>query len=53
MKLTIQNRVAKEVGLTQGVRLHVRDVTNVKRSGEWLNMESKNLSCSLKVNESD
>ena len=34
-------------------RLHVRDVTNVKRSGEWLNMESKNLSHSLKVNESD
>ena len=34
-------------------RLRVRDVTNVKPSGEWLNMESKNLSHSLKVNESD
>ena len=29
----------------------MRDVTNVKRSGEWLNMESKNLSYSFKVNE--
>ena len=26
-------------------------VTNVKRSGEWLHTESKNLSCSSKVNE--
>ena len=29
----------------------MRDVTNMKRSVEWLNMESKNLSYSLKVNE--
>ena len=29
----------------------MRDVTSVKRSSAWLNMESKNLSHSLKVNE--
>ena len=59
VKLTIQNRVAKadvEPNATswtfsRSSRPHVRDVTNVKRSGEWLNMESKNFSYSLKVNE--
>ena len=59
VKLTIRNRVAKvdvEPNATSWTYsrssiLHVRDVTNVKRSGEWLNMESKNLSYSLKVNE--
>ena len=59
MKLTIQNRVAKidvEPNATNWISsrsstLHVRDVRNVKRSGESLNMESKNLSHSLKVNE--
>ena len=55
VKLTMQNRVAK-VDVDPNTRSwtysrsYVRDVTNVKRSGEWLNMESKNLSYSLKVN---
>ena len=47
VKLTIQKRVAKvDVEPTatswtysRSSRLHVRHVTNVKRSGEWLNME--------------
>ena len=59
VKLTIQNRVAKvdvetnarSQTYSRSSRLHVRDVTNVKRSGEWVNLESKNLSYSLKVNE--
>ena len=57
--MTIQNRVAKvEVETnarsrtySRSSRLHVQDVTNVKRGGEWVDMESKNLSDSLKVNE--
>ena len=59
VKLTIQNRVAKVDVETNAVsrtysrnsRLHVRDVTNVKRGGEWVNMKPKNLPYSLKVNE--
>ena len=51
VKLTSQNRAAKvdvEPNATswthsRSSRLHVGDVTDVKRIGEWLNTESRNL----------